>query len=403
MALYETASSRLDRLIQDSLQPDAAFLGQVGRAVHEVCAFLREQCFAARPPPRPRVLKVVKGGSSGKGTALRGRSDADLVVFLSCFKGYKDQEENRTEIIWEIRRMLEKCQQEKRFEVIIEVSRWENPRVLSFQLRSRMLEESIDFDVLPAYDPLGQHVSGYKPSPDVYLDLIGSCSRGGEFSTCFTELQRDFVMDRPTKVKSLIRLVKHWYKKYVRPYKAQLRQGESLPPQYALELLTIYTWEKGSGETDFSMAKGFRTVLELIQQYEQLCVFWTINYGFEDEALGQYLQSQLRKRRPLILDPADPTGIVGEGCRWDLIAEEAKFCCIQRCCVDTYGVPVQPWDVSPEQTLKGSKGVCVRSVAKHEARKQKAAELQPVLVSSYSIPALAPQELEKQPSFCSIL
>ncbi|XP_019346536.1 2'-5'-oligoadenylate synthase 3 isoform X2 [Alligator mississippiensis] len=296
MALYETASSRLDRLIQDSLQPDAAFLGQVGRAVHEVCAFLREQCFAARPPPRPRVLKVVKGGSSGKGTALRGRSDADLVVFLSCFKGYKDQEENRTEIIWEIRRMLEKCQQEKRFEVIIEVSRWENPRVLSFQLRSRMLEESIDFDVLPAYDPLGQHVSGYKPSPDVYLDLIGSCSRGGEFSTCFTELQRDFVMDRPTKVKSLIRLVKHWYKKYVRPYKAQLRQGESLPPQYALELLTIYTWEKGSGETDFSMAKGFRTVLELIQQYEQLCVFWTINYGFEDEALGQYLQSQLRKR-----------------------------------------------------------------------------------------------------------
>lgn len=83
MALYETASSRLDRLIQDSLQPDAAFLGQVGRAVHEVCAFLREQCFAARPPPRPRVLKVVKVSAARAGqvppAGARGRPDLDVV------------------------------------------------------------------------------------------------------------------------------------------------------------------------------------------------------------------------------------------------------------------------------------------------------------------------------------
>lgn len=58
---------------------------------------------------------------------------------------------------------------------------------------------------------IGQLRSGSRPDPQVYKDLIHSYSNAGEFSTCFTELQRDFVSARPTKLKSLIRLVKHWY------------------------------------------------------------------------------------------------------------------------------------------------------------------------------------------------
>lgn len=57
----------------------------------------------------------------------------------------------------------------------------------------------------------GQLVSGSRPSSQVYVDLIHSYSNAGEYSTCFTELQRDFIISRPTKLKSLIRLVKHWY------------------------------------------------------------------------------------------------------------------------------------------------------------------------------------------------
>lgn len=57
----------------------------------------------------------------------------------------------------------------------------------------------------------GQLRSGSRPDPQVYKDLIHSYSNAGEFSTCFTELQRDFISTRPTKLKSLIRLVKHWY------------------------------------------------------------------------------------------------------------------------------------------------------------------------------------------------
>lgn len=58
----------------------------------------------------------------------------------------------------------------------------------------------------------GQLGSGSRPSPQVYVDLIHSYNNAGEYSCCFTELQRDFIVSRPTKLKSLIRLVKHWYR-----------------------------------------------------------------------------------------------------------------------------------------------------------------------------------------------
>ncbi|NXE58232.1 OAS3 synthase, partial [Casuarius casuarius] len=335
MELYSTPSKQLDKFIYEKLQPDSVFLEQLHRAVHMICEFLRESCFAVASAPRTRVLKVVKGGSAGKGTALKENSDADLVVFLNCFKDYEDQRKNREEIIREIQQRLVECKQQRHFELKFDVIQ-PNARVLSFQLSSRTLSESISFDVLPAYDALHHLVSGYKVDPMVYIQLFQKGLPGGEFSTCFTELQRDFVVNRPTKVKSLIRLVKHWYK-------SMLRNGETLPPQYALELLTVYAWEKGSGETNFSMAEAFRTVLELLQHYQQLCVYWTVNYDFSNAILRSYLSRQLSKSGPVILDPADPTNIVGNGSRWDLVAKEAETCCRRQCCMSSSGVPVRPW------------------------------------------------------------
>lgn len=71
----------------------------------------------------------------------------------------------------------------------------------------------------------------------------------------------------------------------------------SLPPQHGLELLTVYAWEQGGQNPQFNMAEGFRTVLELIVQYRQLCVYWTINYSAEDKTIGDFLKMQLRKPR----------------------------------------------------------------------------------------------------------
>lgn len=73
--------------------------------------------------------------------------------------------------------------------------------------------------------------------------------------------------------------------------------GKPLPQQYALELLTVYAWERGSRQTEFSTAQGFRTVLQLVLNYQQLCIYWTKYYNFEHPIIGQYLKTQLAKPR----------------------------------------------------------------------------------------------------------
>lgn len=343
MTLYETPSDRLDAWIAECLLPDEEFRLQIRDATRRIVEFLKTGCFRDAT-----VHKVVKGGSSGKGTALKNGSDADLVVFLSCFTSFKDQTEERGDVIEEIHEMLNKCRQSIAYDIEIEEPKEKydpegqllQPRSLSFTIQSRKVMESISVDVLPAYNALGSLSADVMPDPEVYVSLIKARGGPGEFSPCFTELQRNFVKRRPGKLKNLIRLVKHWYKEYVKSkYK-----GFSLPPKYALELLTIYAWEKGSAADDFCTEEGFRTVLELLCQYQKLCIYWTTNYDFKNPVVGIFVRKQLRKPRPVILDPADPTGIVGHEASWDLVAQEAEACLQENCCQNCEG-EIEGWDV----------------------------------------------------------
>lgn len=343
--LFTTPGHLLDKFIKEFLQPNKFFLEQIDSAVDIICTFLKENCFRQSTAK----IQIVQGGSTAKGTALKTGSDANLVVFHNSLKSYTSQKNERYRIIKEIHEQLETFWREKKeeLEVSFEPPMWKAPRVLSFSLKSKVLNESVSFDVLPAFNALGQLSSGSTPSPEVYaglLDLYKSSDfPGGEFSTCFTVLQQNFIRSRPTKLKDLIRLVKHWYKEC----KRKLKPKGSLPPKYALELLTIYAWEQGSGAPDFDTAEGFRTVLELVTQYRQLCIFWKVNYNFEDETVRKFLLSQLQKTRPVILDPAEPTGDVGGGDRWcwHLLAKEAKEWSYSLCFKDETGNPISPWKV----------------------------------------------------------
>uniref|UniRef100_A0A8C6QB54 2'-5' oligoadenylate synthase n=1 Tax=Nannospalax galili TaxID=1026970 RepID=A0A8C6QB54_NANGA len=357
--LFSTPNHLLDKFIKDFLQPSKKFLDQISKAVKIIHNFLEENHFQQSST---KVLKVVKGGSTAKGTALKDGSDVDIIVFLSSLNSYESQKTKRSQIIEEIQKQLEACQQTRDFEVKFEISKWKAPRVLSFTLKSKSLNESIDFDVLPAHDALGQLSSKFTVTPKTYMDLIELYNSqdilGGEFSTCFTELQWNFIKTRTTKLKDLIRLVKHWHKQCER----KIKPKASLPPKYALELLTVYAWEQGSGVSDFDIAEGFRAILDLVTKYQQLCIFWTINYNFKDEPVRTFLLTQIQKTRPVILDPADPTGDVGGGDRWcwHLLAKEAKEWlsspCFEVDCRGSRGI-AQPWK---EMQTPGScgAGIC---------------------------------------------
>ncbi|NXT23818.1 OASL2 protein, partial [Syrrhaptes paradoxus] len=347
-------ANKLDSWIMEVLQPSTDFSNQVKQAVKMICDFLKEDCFESDI----RVLKTVKGGSAGKGTALRNNSDADVVLFLNCFSSYQDQRHGRTNILNFIEKRLHACRQRLTFTVNISEPRYKGPglipRSLSLTLCSKETLESIEVDILPAYDALGQVCKpaqgwvsnshdngqagrGLPPDVKVYVELLNASTAPGEFSPCFTELQKNFVKHHPAKLKNLLRLVKHWYKEVLKPQYST----EDLPPKYALELLTIYAWEEGTGSKDaFVTAEGFRTVLELLCRHQEICVYWETYYSLQDSRVGAHVKRLLHSPCPVILDPADPTGILGQGKRWDLVAQEAARHCFLPCVS-----AAQPWDV----------------------------------------------------------
>lgn len=77
-------------------------------------------------------------------------------MFTDLLKSYTSQKNERCTIIKEIHKQLEACQQAQDFEVTFEISKWKAPRVLSFSLKSKVLNECVHFDVLPAFNALGK-------------------------------------------------------------------------------------------------------------------------------------------------------------------------------------------------------------------------------------------------------
>ncbi|XP_014106986.1 PREDICTED: 2'-5'-oligoadenylate synthase 1-like [Pseudopodoces humilis] len=343
--LRTVTTKNLDSWIMDTLQPSTAFSKQVKDTVGRICEFLKTTCFGGKI----RVQKTVKGGSTGKGTALKKNSDADVVLFLSCFLSYEDQKMNRKDILDLIKERLKACRESLWFDVFISEPRYKGPdnmpRSLSLTLSSKETEEeSTDMDILPAYDALGQVTQDAPPNPEVYVRLLYASRHPGEFSPCFTELQKMFVKRCPAKLKNLLRLVKHWYKELLNPQYPNV----DLPPKYALELLTIYAWEEGTESCDyFDTAQGFRTVLELLCRHREICIYWEKYYSLQHREIGAHVKGLLRRSRPVILDPADPTGILGQDKNWDVMAEAAASYCYSLPCLAN----VQPWNVQPARPV----------------------------------------------------
>ena len=72
----------------------------------------------------------------------------------------------------------------------------------------------------------------------------------------------------------------------------------ALPPVYALELLTIYAWEVGAQEDEsFRLDEGFATVMELLQEYEFLCIYWTKYYTFQNPLIKGFVRKQFKRDR----------------------------------------------------------------------------------------------------------
>ncbi|KAK1328718.1 hypothetical protein QTO34_012293 [Cnephaeus nilssonii] len=349
--LYGTPASRLDSFLAQGLQPSREWKEEVLEVVKTVEQFLREEPLEGEcgPDQEVRVLKLVKVGSFGNGTALRGSAEVQLVAFLSCFRSFAEAARRHQAALRLLRRTLWTCRDLLALGLEVLGVSPGVPDALAFTIQTRRTEEPVTVTIVPAYRALGPSAPNSPPPPEVYEDLTKACRNPGHLSPSFCELQRDFVKHRPTKLKSLLRLVKHWYLQYVR---ARCPRA-TLPPLYALELLTIYAWEMGTQENEsFRLDEGLTTVMELLQEYESLCIYWTKYYTFQNPIIEDVVRKQLQRERPIILDPADPTYNVAEGCRWDIVAQRACQCLKQDCCYDSKDNPVPSWNVKGARDIQ---------------------------------------------------
>uniref|UniRef100_A0A7N5J9I6 2'-5'-oligoadenylate synthetase like n=1 Tax=Ailuropoda melanoleuca TaxID=9646 RepID=A0A7N5J9I6_AILME len=213
MELYATPASRLDSFVAQWLQPHRKQKEEVLEAVWTVQQFLREECFEGDCglDQEVRAVKVLKVGSFGNGTALRNTLEVELVAFLSCFHSFQQEAKHHQAILSLIWKKLWCCRDLlalglEDVEIVQGV-----PNAVVFTIQTRRTAEPITVTIVPAYRALGPSVSNSQPHPEVYVSLIEAHGYPGNFSPSFSELQRNFVKHQPTKLKSLLRLVKHWY------------------------------------------------------------------------------------------------------------------------------------------------------------------------------------------------
>jgi 2'-5'-oligoadenylate synthetase len=89
-------------------------------------------------------------------------------------------------------------------------------------------------------------------------------------SAALAEVQLDFVRERPAKLKSLIRLVKHWCKSYL----PNSSDRQRMPNSYLIELVTIHSWEQAGKPDRFETAALFKAIMVAFCSHSQLNIAW---------------------------------------------------------------------------------------------------------------------------------
>ena len=105
--------------------------------------------------------------------------------------------------------------------------------------------------------------------------MLGDKKNWRYYSAALVKIQRKFVKERPTMVKDLIRLVKHWRKTFI----PQITKKKHVPSSYLLELLTIHAWENVNRPESFDMKIGFKAVMEALKNHQSLRVSWDRYYS----------------------------------------------------------------------------------------------------------------------------
>lgn len=291
-SLGSITANELNTFIRNEIEPDTAYNQSCNALVDRLCQFMQNNF-----PDQLRPSEVRKSGSLGKGTAVKGKSDADLVVFLTSYRTIPHLRDNLRNILARMRDYLDTyggCDVEETTLHAVKVS-------------VTCHGHSHSVDILPSADVLR-----YNSKNAIYTEMASSSLAVREYySAALAPLQVEFVSGVPTKVKTLIRLMKYWRKTEFEESTGYQR----LPSSYPLELIVIGQWENAGKPQNFNLCKGFYHVLRAIADYRSLRHAWTVNYNSNYVSSDEYY----------VVDPANPFNNVMKACNcWETVAEKAR-------------------------------------------------------------------------------
>lgn len=235
--------------------------------VDQLVRFLHQQKFLSRHS----VAMVVKGGSLGKGTPIKGKSDIDLVVYLNGFSGMEEFKRIRSDILRELETKAK----------TYHAGGLKDVKLTEYSVQGKFNGE--DLDILPTIETINTG-SGKGAAYNAMARAFNSQAEAQAYSASLSPLQIDFVSGQNETVKRVIRLVKYW----------KAKRGVNIR-SYTAELVTIYADRKGYGRSTRTL---FEAVMTLLKDAESLKVAFDDNYSSQ-----QYTSSM---RPPYVLDPANP-------------------------------------------------------------------------------------------------
>ncbi|XP_052085276.1 2'-5'-oligoadenylate synthase 1A-like [Mytilus californianus] len=267
----ESLSCFIDRVVN----PNTNYLKQCGKTIDEVAEALRSSQF------QYSVMRTIKGGSIGKGTAVRGLSDVDLIFPIYDITTVETLKQKMDGIKNAIDSLLR-----SRFTV-------KDSKITTWAYNTNILIDGSwqEVDIMPILnitnDPSNLTDEEIKTIHTKMRKEAGSTERG-YYNRCLRPLQTEFIGKHPEKIKRVIRLIKYWIK----------TNNHTIIKSIAVELLVIGAWEDlgkphpGVAEEDIA-----KLVFDKLRNFGDIKLSWTNYYKPTDYSIPS---------TPYILDPVDP-------------------------------------------------------------------------------------------------
>jgi hypothetical protein len=244
-----------------------SFNSKVAQILNDIVDVVTEKSFL-------NIAQVVKGGSVGKGTAIAGMTDAEVVFFL---KG-----------------MPKELQ-----------SKWLPPllKAVAAVLAEHLSKDHGVEGICATNDAVHMKVKGcvevllrFSPDFETYDEVIEAMAQQQpdmrkHLNVALTKEQVQFVSKQPGQVKVTMRLLKWWRNQQ------RWSTPQTTPSDEILELIAVYSALQ-TKPRDQKMA--IANAMSLMARFNELRIVWSNYYSKEN------IWSPLLQQRPLLMDPVNP-------------------------------------------------------------------------------------------------